>query len=360
MWSSRAISLRANANAFLVSSLVFATACSGGKDDAHVASAPSSPARTEGAQAAAPLGPALINPHRNTAFARLSFLGGVSDDVEIARIRAEGPQRFTPVGTTSVVFKVVLADGSLASFRPRTRTHPRGWLAELAAYRIARALELDQVPVATTRTIRRRDLDARFDPEKRDRYVEIDRNIVWNDNDEAIGATVPWVPHLRDLGFESADGVRTWAPWLALGTPVPTSPQRNLARDLSCMLAFDYLIANFDRMSGGNLKSNEEGTRVVIRDHNLAFTSPFPEIQRGATEHRFMRVERFSRSFVMSLRDFDRAALDRAFVTADQEAREPVLTEAQRDDVMTRRDTILARVAELISSHDESSVLAFD
>lgn len=265
------------------------------------------------------------------------------------------------------MFKLHLDDASMASFRARTRTHPHGWSAEIAAYRIARALRMDQVPVAVAHRISRNVLVARFDNEKRERLAAMDQNIVWDADGFAIGAAVPWVPQLRDLGFETNDGIRVWAPWLLVDSPMPDAEHVALARDMSIMLAFDLLIANFDRMSGGNLKANADGTRVVIRDHNLAFITPFPEMQRAATERRFVRVERFSRSFVLALRALDETRLRSLLHDAGSEpardlgsASEPLLTEPQVNDVLSRRQSILTRIDALIARRGENSVLVFE
>lgn len=290
------------------------------------------------------------------------FLDGSSDADETLRVRNDTVRRLTPVGTTSVVFKVELGDESLIAFRPRTRSHPGGWLAEVAAFRIARALEMDQVPLAAIRLMSRTAITGRFDEAKRDRLAEIDRNIVWDGESRAIGVAVPWVPRMQDLGFESGDGVETWATWLSANGAAPDNAHASLARDMSMLLTFDYLIGNFDRMSGGNLKSNENGTRVVIRDHNLAFVSPMPETQRAATLRRFMRVERFSRSQVAALRRLDAASLSLALDgrTDPEGVRGNVLTAGQQAEVLARRQEILERIDSLVRDRGENAVLTFE
>ena len=290
------------------------------------------------------------------------FLDGATDADETLRVRNDTVRRLTPVGTTSVVFKVELGDDSLIAFRPRTRSHPGGWLAEVAAFRIARALGMDQVPLAAIRRMSRTAITGRFDESKRDRLPDIDRSIVWDGESRAVGVAVPWIPRMRDLGFESGEGVETWATWLSANGTAPDSAHANLARDMSMLLTFDYLIGNFDRMSGGNLKSNESGTRVVIRDHNLAFVSPMPDAQRAATLRRFTRVERFSRSQVAALRRLNAASLSLTLDNADDPdgVRGHILTAEQQADVLARGAEILGRIDTLIRDRGENAVLSFE
>src|SRR5690606_24895642 len=59
------------------------------------------------------------------------------------------------VGTSSLTFQVDLGGPIDAAFKPEARIHPRGWLAEVAAYRLARELGLDGVPPAVLRTLDR-------------------------------------------------------------------------------------------------------------------------------------------------------------------------------------------------------------
>src|SRR5690349_14608056 len=63
-------------------------------------------------------------------------------------LRAEKPVAAKPVGTSSVVFRLDLEGTIDAAFRPENRLNPRGHLAEIAAFRVGRALGLDHVAPA--------------------------------------------------------------------------------------------------------------------------------------------------------------------------------------------------------------------
>lgn len=294
----------------------------------------------------------------STSTARFVSLD-LDDDERLARARRAQPARFKPVGTSSVVFKVTLANGLEAAFRPRTRTQPRGWTNDLAAYRIARALEMDQVPPVTARAFLRFDLEARLHPDFIDDWPALDDKMIGR-GDVVWGAVVFWVPGLRDLELDTPRGMVEWSRWLAHDAGVLSVDEASLAGDLATMLCFDYLIANVDRWSGGNVRADRTGQRVIIRDHNLAFVSPLPRAQHERMLGQVRRVERFSRSFVDGLRALDEHRL-REVLAVDPTMPEgtQLLDAAQVRGVLDRRATLLSRVAALLDAYGEVEVLAF-
>jgi len=283
----------------------------------------------------------------------------VDDDAWIARMRTAQSTRFKPVGTSSLVFKATFTGGVDAAFRPRTRAHSRGWTSEVAAYRIARALDMDQVPPAVSRAFSRPELESHLHADFSEDWPALDAQmmgrgeIVW-------GALVYWVPGLRDLELDTPRGMATWSRWLAHDAGVVSADEASLAGDLATMLCFDYLIANVDRWSGGNVRADRSGRRVVIRDHNLAFLSPLPRAQHERVLGHVRRVERFSRSFVFALRALDESRL-RASLAADPAvaAGTTLLDDAQIRALFDRREALLSRVAAHLDAYGEVAVLAF-
>src|SRR6478735_5009080 len=65
--------------------------------------------------------------------------------------RSRDPIGGKSIGHTSVVFKVKLEGGLDAAFKPRSRRGNGRYRGEVAAYRLARALDLDNVPRAMVR-----------------------------------------------------------------------------------------------------------------------------------------------------------------------------------------------------------------
>ena len=264
---------------------------------------------------------------------------------------------FHPLGTTTISFNLQLEGPIDAVFRPEARNQPRGWLNEIAAFRIAEMLELDDVPPTVATVIDRQRLRRRIDP-------------AWDGDVEALllplafsptglrGSASYMVPNLeRTSDLDSAAGMLRWSAWLEAGAEIPTE-SRLIARDLSNMALFDFLIANVDRMSGGNLRTvtNEGMRRVVIRDHNLAFAARPSDanMERVLTELR--RTQTFSR------RTYDRlVAIDRAHLTAAMrdEIAGDLLDEPQLRALLDRRETLLTYVAALVETHGEDAIFVF-
>jgi hypothetical protein len=158
------------------------------------------------------------------------------------------------------------------------------------------------------------------------------------------------------VGIDTGLGIRQWSEWLTLGGQIP-EPARMMMAYLSSMLLFDYLIANWDRFSGGNAKGDASGTVLYLRDHDSAFGQAIqPSVQRRVLD-RMLRAERFSRSFYRALRGLGVAELEACL--AAEPSGEPLLTRAQLDAVLDRRDTVVSHVASLIELHGADRVLVF-
>lgn len=288
-----------------------------------------------------------------------SFIGGSeSAETILAGMSARAPRRLRQVGTSSITLRADLGEGLESAFKPRTRTHPRGWMAEIAAYRIARALGMDNVPPVIGRSMPRAVMQQRFDSEHPEDWEPIRETILWDAPGVARGAAIYWIPRMRSSDLASAAGLERAAPWLAQSGEVP--PDRSsVARDLSTLLAFDYLIGNWDRFSGGNVSTDATGTRLFVRDHNVAFIEPLQGDRYARVRAGLERVQRFSRGFVERLRALDEAAL-RAALAEDPEGRErPLLDDAQIGGVLARRRALLSYVAAVVELHGAERVLVW-
>lgn len=288
-----------------------------------------------------------------------TFAGRTSETAIVAALLHAEPDRFRPIGTTSLTFQVDLAGSIDAAFKPESRFHPRGWLAEVAAYRVARELGLDSVPPAVVRPVDRSLLRRR---------VELADGVSWDDLESGLvaggsgvrGAFIYWVPGLLRSDLDTPAGIARWTGWLAQpreGTEDGDIPAEHaaIARDLSNALIFDYLIGNRDRWSGGNVRPIEGG-RLVIRDHNLAFPHALGEgVQRRMLET-LMRGRRFSRRTIERLAGLDEETLRSAIADHDPVS---LLDDRQIADVMERREAILTYVGALIEAYGAESVLFF-
>jgi hypothetical protein len=264
---------------------------------------------------------------------------------------------FRPMGTTSISFQLQLEGPIDASFRPESRLQPRGWLYEIAAYRVSELLELDDVPPSVATIVDRARLRRRVDPAWEGDPDDLMAELVWTSNG-VRGAASYWVPNLqRTSDLDSPAGVLRWSAWLEPGAEIPEE-STELARDLSNMALFDFLIANVDRMSGGNLRTvtNEGVRRVVIRDHNLAFVSRPSDSQSERLLGELRRTQSFSRRTYARLVALNEVALRAAI--ADEIAG-TLLDEAQIRAVLDRREALLSYIGALVEAHGESAVFVF-
>jgi hypothetical protein len=287
------------------------------------------------------------------------FLGGDRTQDEILeRLESGVPFRFRQVGTTSVTMRIDLGEGYDAAYKPRTHSHPRGYLAEIAAYRVARALGMDNVPPVLGRPMNRLGMQNRFETDHPEDWEPIRREILWDAPGVARGAAIYWIPRMRSSELHEVSGLEAVADWLRIGGEVPDD-RADLARDLSTMLAFDYLIGNWDRFSGGNVSTDAEGRRLFVRDHNVAFQDPLTGTLYDRVRGHLERTQRFSRSFVEALRELDEARL-RAALEEDPEAEvRPLLSPVQIEGVMDRRRALLSYVGGLVALHGAERVLVW-
>jgi hypothetical protein len=263
-----------------------------------------------------------------------------------------------PIGTTSTTFQMQLAGTIDAAYKPETRTHPRGWAHEIAAYRLAVLLGMDQVPPARVRVIERGQMRRHIAPDWEGNPDSLLAPLSFNANvpgsTTVRGAAISWVPNLERGTLDQPEGLARWGAWLTPGTAL-SPEQRILARDLASMCVFDALIGNGDRLSGGNLRTATNGMqRVIIRDHNLAFPVRWGESQRGRILEELQRTRRFPRSLVEALRRLDAASLARA---SHDEIVGDLLDDTQREAVLERRAMILSYVEALIEEHGEPAVI---
>ena len=288
----------------------------------------------------------------------LSFLGSDKSQDEILSSMAEGvPVQFKPIGNTSAVFRMRLSPPPKAAYKPRTRELRHGYQAEIAAYRIARLLDFDNVPPAISKRAGRVQMKQKFHPEQLSKWPRSRRAILWDDDGTVPGAAIYWIPKLRELELDKQQ--KRWLPWLSQQGTVPDA-RENLTRDLSNVIVFDHVIANWDRYSGGNMKGHPSGERLFIRDHDRAFGTPVsPKIQ-ARLKSRLIQVQRFSRSTVERLAALDERTLRAELAKDPSHAKTPLLTDLQIAVVLERRATVLSHVAALVEEYGTDRVLTFE
>ncbi len=302
-------------------------------------------------------------------------LGGspADDDVLLEGLRSAVLQRGArSVGSTSLVLKVHLDGGLDAAFKPETRSHPGRWRAEVAAYRLARALGLDNVLPSTPRAVKWPSLLASA---REGGALEklVTQAVPAIDDREATlsGAMIVWRKGLTRLPLEHDPLWTAWGEWLSQSPPARPLERRlpapraaeitaraPLAPQISSLVLFDHLTGNRDRWSGHNVLTDMTGSRLVFLDNNLAFEPRLDEVATRRRAHVLLRVEKFSRSLVAAVRRLSESDLPRIFGTDDRGL--PLLDAASLASVMSRRAELLAHVDALIARHGEARVLAYD
>lgn len=301
--------------------------------------------------------------HVATAQAGLVFPGGdLTHEALLGRLRGDAITQVRPVGTTSVVLRVRSGEVTLGAYRPAATTHPRGHLHEIAAYRIAELLGLDNVPPTVSRTLLADELHRTLDPSVEDRWPDLRERLIADGDGRVRGSMTYWIPVMRELGLDQPDALREWSAKLQQGSRMESSDfPPPLLRDLSNCVVFDYLIGNTDRFSGANVQGLPDRSRLFIRDHNLAFFSELTATRRDRLRVSLERSQRFSRRTVTQLTRMTRESLEAALArdTLHTPAA-PLLSASQVDALFARRSTLLSYIGALIDEHGVEAVLVFE
>lgn len=281
---------------------------------------------------------------------------GVSfSDLQSALATAE-PVSIKPVGTSSLAFKVDLVGPIDAAFKPASKAHPEGYRAEVAAFAVGRALGISNVVPAVQRTFRVEQLQGWLRGRYQARWPELEAGMVVRDGN-VHGAAIYWIPDMHELGLDDEEGVARWGRWLSQEHELSERDKsRLLAAQISTMVCFDYLIANWDRFSGANAQGDHSESFVYFRDHNVAFVEPVSATQETRLLTRLRRVQRFSRSFVRNLKAQTADALEQSLKAQGLGS---LLRPAQWSALAERRLTLLSYVAALIDRYGEDRVLPF-
>jgi hypothetical protein len=282
-----------------------------------------------------------------------TFLG-MSDDLLLARLRDQPVARLKlNRGGSSLSFRMDLADGSRAAWKPaqtNTQTVPR---KEVAAYRLNRLLGLNVVPPAVPRAIAKDELFGLLHPESLVAVPRIRAEAIVGPNGSVSGAASYWIPVIRDSEFDSPSGQQQVALWLTQGEPIPFA-QRAMAAQLSTLAVFDFLTANPDRHSGGNMKTSADGGVLFFMDNTMSFF-----IEPESTDKNraiLLRTQKFSRRLSEALPRVELRELGRRM--REQDGSES-LTEAEIRTLVMRREYVQRYLATLIAQFGEQPVLCF-
>jgi hypothetical protein len=261
------------------------------------------------------------------------------------------------IGHTSYVLKIGLEGGAVAAYKPRSRLPlgDRRYKSEIAAYRLATALGLKNVPRAEPRVFQASDLRAAFQSETA--AADFDRKALVDSDGRLRGALIPWIADYQVLALERADWRAKWTAWLTTETLIDPRDEP-LASAISTMLVFDYLTANWDRWSGANIaQSASTGTVLFVDNDGAFYAHPSPTLldQQLAL---LKKIVRFSKSFIHGLRGLRESDLPKVFGV--EFAGEALLPDRVVRGVAARMKTVLTLVDARVDRAGEAATLAFD
>ena len=270
------------------------------------------------------------------------------------------PAHGKSIGHTSVVFKLGLIGGLDAAYKPRSHRGGERFHGELAAFRLAVAWSLPNVPAAIPRSFPAEALRGALDEKSDPLY---DAEVIAESDGTVRGALIPWIPKLEFLQLESGAPRAQWITWLDdidAGAPSPAACDADLAAQISTMILFDTMSGNWDRWSGGNIGvtrgANGACDRVLFIDNDGAFFDPIPAAPAANQLALVKKMNRFSKSFVGSLRSVSEAALEKAI--GDEAPGRPLLGRHVLDAFFARRKTVLIAIDQKIAANGEAATLS--
>jgi len=261
------------------------------------------------------------------------------------------PESAKSIGHTSVVFKLKLAGGRTAAWKPRSKRGNDRYKGEIAAYRLGLALGLSNVPPAIPREVSLAAMTRAVGDPGSDAARLLREEAIPDEGGNVRGALIPWIDH---LGFAPLETTKPeWRGWLSPGGAVPPE-KRQLAADISTMLVFDYLTANWDRWSGGNIGQDPATGRLLFIDNDGAFFERPPPEPLAGMRRQLEGVGHFSRGLVGKLRSLDLAAL--AAAMGDERPGRPLLPASVLSGVMLRKTEVLSIVDALLAKRPDAGL----
>ncbi len=299
----------------------------------------------------------LSNPPNPTIFEEpAGTFMGMDDEMLLQRVRGQ-PIRTMKLnkGGSSLSFRVELADGSRAAFKPAQtnfQTIPR---KEVAAYRLNRLLGMNAVPPAAPRMVSRDEMFTRLHRDSLAALPRIRAETIFNPMGKTAGVMMHWVPEVKDLDLDSGTGVLQGLQWLTQGQAIPVD-KRSIVAQLSQLVVFDFLTSNPDRFSGGNLKTSADGSHLLFMDNTMSFFIEPEGNER--TRSTLQRTQRFSRQLYQALDRISAPTLEHILVQAGEDDYQ-VLTPSEIRAVVSRRDVVKRHIDALVANYGNRNVLVF-
>jgi len=292
----------------------------------------------------APVEPAPVEP---APAPEPGFLGG-DDEALLERICNGTPERWERNhGGTTISFRLVFADGTMAAYKPEQLVGHSHWEAEVAAYRLNRRLGMNRVPPSCRRSATHDELLG-ADGVTADFRTRVGDEVPFDADGTVAGMAMVWVPELKGGEEFALDGEWKW--WVARGGNIPAGREADAAA-LSDMLLLDWLTLNVDRWTGGQIRRQGAMDGPIVLIDNAAGFGANPDQNTGRVWPSFRLAQRFRPVVVEQLRALDDATID--------ELLGDILDTEQLGGLRERRDRALERIDQLLDQFGEDSVLYF-
>ncbi len=245
--------------------------------------------------------------------------------------------------STLFVFRLDLGDGIEVSFQPERPGQESFWKREVTSYHLARLLGIEhRVPP----TVGRRVPLSIFGRWARGVNLVADRRGM------VLGSASAWVPVLERAEMHRGPGRQEWVRWMNPANPIPEA-SRERARQVTEVLVFDYLAANYDRWNCCNIAVDEHNN-LVFRDNDAGWAPNVinnimsPDVIRRVPRYLYEAIQRVT------------AADIRASLQSDPMAREmPLVSSSVWEGYEGRRQALLANLRRAIARHGEAAVIAW-
>jgi hypothetical protein len=321
----------------------------------HKGSSSASPdAHAPGASASPDASPALAATDAPSADASATVDAGARSAWAFGCDDTSSPLGGKSIGHTSVVFKLELSNGKKSAWKPNAKKVKGRYRGEVAAFRLAEALGIDNVPPACLRVFDASSAAAAL--AANDEAAKLFGAEAIVEDGKVYGAVIPWIDGLQFWPLEKEPLRSEARTWLTAGKEIPKA-KLDLARQTSTLIAFDYLTGNWDRYSGANVGMDRSGSHVLYVDNDAAFMEPPPKDSVARNKALLAATDRFSRSFVERLRALDAERLAATF--GIEAPGRPLLSRASVAAVVRRQRELIAAVDTKVAAHGENETLYF-
>lgn len=188
--------------------------------------------------------------------------------------------------STLYVWHLDLGDGVEISFQPEQEHLETFWKREVTSYHLARLLGIEnRVPP----TVSKRVPLSIFGRSARGTGLIADRHGM------VVGSASVWMPVLRQVHMHEGPARHEWVQWMNPAHPLPEAA-RERARQVSEVLVFDYLAANYDRWNCCNITADEHND-LVFRDNDAGWYPPVinnlgsPDVVRRVPRYLFETMQ---------------------------------------------------------------------